>query len=339
MLHRIARAVGWQGGARGPQDSQPLVSAGFGAESESTHRQWTEQEARPRAPRVRILVPTEPPITEPEDDEFDEESAGAAGGRGDVRMHEHVGGDAAAHAGFARDHGVLATVPEEDEEELDGGHEDGMHEEPVGDAAAPTGFCRDHRGKLQSAWELCEDVAGQGHEAEDGEDEADHVLHAGAETVPVPVRPQARWRPLSETPWPADRQVSGELELRGSARRRRPSDRQVQATCTIQHGAMTFRSAMSPGAEMVVLAQVPVSDVVATIVPDQTRKFSICIPEDIDSTQVWCCARNQVKRDEWLAVLHRLGVDLYREDDDGEMRLVRQGVQAQPGRTDLSLPG
>ena len=96
MLHRIAHAVGWQGGARGPQDSQPLVSAGVGAESESTHRQWTEQEARPRAPRVRIPVPTEPPITEPEDDEFDEESAGAAGGRGDVRMHEHVGGDDAS---------------------------------------------------------------------------------------------------------------------------------------------------------------------------------------------------------------------------------------------------
>ena len=86
---------------------------------------------------------------------------------------------------------------------------------------------------------------------------------------------------------------------------------------------------------MAVLAEVPVSDIVATIVPDQTRKFSICNPEDIDSTQVWCCARDQVKRDEWLAVLHRLGVDLYREDDDGQIRRVRQGVQAQPGRTDL----
>ena len=29
------------------------------------------------------------------------------------------------------------------------------------------------------------------------------------------------------------------------------------------------------------------------------------------------------------------GVDLYREDDDGQIRRVRQGVQAQPGRTDL----
>ena len=100
---------------------------------------------------------------------------------------------------------------------------------------------------------------------------------------------------------------------------------------------MTFRSAMHPGAEMVRLTDVPVSDIIVTIVPDQARKFSICNPVDIDSTQVWCCARDQVKRDEWLAVLHRLGVDLYHEDDDGQIWLVRQGVQAQPGRTDLLL--
>ena len=38
---------------------------------------------------------------------------------------------------------------------------------------------------------------------------------------------------------------------------------------------------------MAVVAQVPVSDFVVTIVPDQTRKFSICNPEDIASTQVF----------------------------------------------------
>ena len=53
---------------------------------------------------------------------------------------------------------------------------------------------------------------------------------------------------------------------------------------------------------MAVLAEVPVSDIVATIVPDQTRKFSICYPELIDSSQVWCCAQDQSTRDEWLAV-------------------------------------
>ena len=103
----------------------------------------------------------------------------------------------------------------------------------------------------------------------------------------------------------------------------------------IQHGVMTFRSALRPGAEMAVVAQVPVSDFVVTIVPDQTRKFSICNPEDIDSTQVWCCAKDQVNRNKWLAILHRLGVDLYCEYGDGQIQLVRQGVQAQPGHTDL----
>ena len=86
---------------------------------------------------------------------------------------------------------------------------------------------------------------------------------------------------------------------------------------------------------MAVLAEVPISDIVATIVPDQTRKFSICSgPEHIDRTQVWCCAKDQEYRNKWLAVLHRLGVDLYCEFGGGEIRCVRQGVQAQTGRTD-----
>ena len=100
------------------------------------------------------------------------------------------------------------------------------------------------------------------------------------------------------------------------------------ATCTIQHGVMTFHRAEQSGAETALLAAVPVSDLVATIVPDQTRKFSICNPEDIDGSQVWCCAKDQVNRDKWLAVLHRLGVDLYCEDDDGVTWRVRPGVQA-----------
>ena len=206
---------------------------------------------------------------------------------------------------------------------------DCMHEHLVGDAATHAGFCRDHRGKLQSVWELCEDVA---QDAQDGgEDEADQVFRAAAETVPT--RPQAQGQPSAETPWPADILVTGPLELRLRATRKSSSDK--RATCTIQHGIMTFSSALRPRAELAVLLEVPVSDIVATIVPDQTRKFSICYPELIDSSQVWCCAQDQSTRDEWLAVLHRLGVDLYREDDDGQIRRVRQGVQAQPGRTDL----
>ena len=189
----------------------------------------------------------------------------------------------------------------------------------AGDAVTQAGFCRDHRGKLQSVWELCEDVAD--HKEEDGEDEAGQ--QAQGQLLPETPLPGV-------TPWPADRLVSGALELRASATRRRPSD--MKATCTIQHGVMTFRSALHPGAEMVTLAEVPVSDIVATVVPNQTRKFSICNLEHIDSTQVWCCAKDQEKRDKWLNVLHRLGVDLYREDDDGDIQLVRQGVQVLPGR-------
>ena len=205
-----------------------------------------------------------------------------------------------------------------------------MHEHLVVDPAEAAGFCRDHRGKLQSVWELCEDVA---QDAQDGgEDEADQVFRAAAGTVPT--RPQAQGLPLAETPWPADRIVSGPLELRGSATRRRPSDR--KATCTIQHGVITFYDPAETGAEAVILAREQVSSIVATIVPDQTRKFSICSGlELIDSTQVWCCAKDQADRNQWLAVLHRLGVDIYFEDSDGEIRRVRQGVQAKPGRTDV----
>ena len=197
-----------------------------------------------------------------------------------------------------------------------------MHEHLVGDAATHAGFCRDHRGKLQSVWELCEDVA---QDAQDGgEDEADQVFRAAAETVPA--RSQAQGLPLVETPWPADRIVSGPLELRGSATRRTRLDRKVE--CTIQNGVMTFCEPAETGTEAVVLAREQVSGIIVTIVLDQTRKFSICNPEDIDGSQVWCCAKDQVNRDKWLAVLHRLGVDLYCEDDDGVTWRVRPGVQA-----------
>ena len=231
----------------------------------------------------------------------------------------------------------------------------GLQRPRVQQSATPeacAGFCRDHRGKLQSVWELCEDVAPEDcNDVQDADQdaEADDFLLAAAETRghqnrvhrgARPARAQAQAPPLaaSETPGPADRIVTGPLELRlsATATRRRTSHR--PATCTIQHGVMTFliRRAEQSGAETALLAAVPVSDIVATIVPDQARKFSICYPEDIDSSQVWCCARDQERRDKWLDDLHRLGVDLYREDDDGEIPLVRQGVQVQPGRTDLS---
>ncbi|MGB1606323.1 MAG: hypothetical protein ACPIOQ_77055, partial [Promethearchaeia archaeon] len=227
----------------------------------------------------------------------------------------------------------LSPVPEEDDGEDDeesaagvtAGRGDCLHEHQAGNAATHAGFCRDHRGKLQSVWELCEDVAPQDaqaarQQAQPMRQQAPITNRAIAQAQPVASYPQAQGRLLSETPWPADRLVYGPLELRGSARRRSSLDREVM--CTIQHGKMTFRSTMHPGAEMAemaVLAEVPISGVDVTIVPDQTRKFSISSgPENIDRTQVWCCAKDQEYRNKWLAVLHRLGVDLYCEYGGGE---------------------
>ena len=269
MLQRFARAVGWQDGARGSQDSQLLVPAGRVEAPGSTHRQVNEDNENAR-PRVR----------------------------------------------FMRDIAdIMATVPEDDEE-AGAGQGDSMHEHLLGDAATAQGWCRDHRGKLQSVYELCEGVA-QDAPANAREYQDDGVNRAGAQARPA--RPQAQEQLLSETPWPAGRLVSGPLELRG-ATHRTASDR--QASCTIQHGVMTFRSALRPGAEMAVVAQVPVSDFVVTIVPDQTRKFSICNPEDIASTQVWCCATDQVARNKWLAVFHCMGVPLWADYGDGIFRSV-----------------
>ena len=305
MLRRFARIVGWQHGARGSQESQMMDPDGPGEAEDSTHSQLSQQNTRLQRPRVQ------------QSDSMVERSR------------------------------ILATVPEADELEV-------LHEDDPVVRAAPrvpfpattpeahAGFCRDHRGKLQSVWELCEDVAPEDcNDAQDADQdaEADDVLLAAAETRgdqnrvrrgARPARTQAQAPPLaaSETPGPADRIVTGPLELRlsATATRRRTSHR--PATCTIQHGVMTFHRAEQSGAETALLAAVPVSDIVATIVPDQTRKFSICNPEDNDSSQVWCCAKDQVNRDKWLAVLHRLGVDLYCEDDDGVTWRVRPGVQA-----------
>ena len=269
-----------------------------------------------------------------------EEDEKAAGCHGDL-IHEHLIDDATRQTGFCRDHrGKLQSMWELCEDEAQDAqdcgkeclHEDLIHEHLIDDATRQTGFCRDHRGKLQSMWELCEDEAQDAQDCgkECLKDEVDQHFRSAAETRGDPnfgvnrLGAQARQREQ-----PADRLMSGALELRGSVRRRTSSDK--QAICTIQHdGVITFRGALRPDAGIVVLAEVPVSDIIVTIVPDQTRKFSICYPEDIDSTQVWCCAKNQKDRDKWLTVLHRLGVDIYCECGDGEIERVRHGVQAPP---------
>ena len=101
---------------------------------------------------------------------------GARGGQGGARSSHESQPNARPRAQPSDLH-LLATVPEDDEESA-AGHGDCMHEHLVGDAATHAGFCRDHRGKLQSVWELCEDVA---QDAQDGgEDEADQIFRAAA---------------------------------------------------------------------------------------------------------------------------------------------------------------
>ena len=312
MLNHIARAVGWRYGAQGSPELQLLVPRDFGQAADSTHRQQPEPNR------------TSATSTRPRD--------------------EHSCSDSDFRLG-------LATVPEDDEDDSvdsTGGHGDCMQEHLEQPNA---GFCRDQRGKLQSVWELDDDFSQDA--------EADQALYAAARTRGYqnaqvnragsqaqamrlqgsidsragsrerPAQPPAQGQLLSETPWPAEREVFGPLELRGSARRRSRQDTEIM--CKIQHGVMSF--GRSDGA---MLAEVSVSKVIVTIVPDQTRKFSICSGiEHIRRTQVWCCAKDQVNRNKWLAILHRLGVDLYCEYGDGQIQLVRQGVQAQPGHTDL----
>ena len=133
--------------------------------------------------------------------------------------------------------------------------------------------------------------------------------------------------PLPATPWPADQAVSGRLQLRASGTRRRLSDRRV--VCVIDRGTMAFQDDPSPhpgGTRE--LAQVAMSDIMVTVLPDQTRKFSICGGLAYrDSTEVWCCFKEQGARNQWLAVLHQMGLDLYCDFGGGDIRRVRRGVQ------------
>ena len=116
--------------------------------------------------------------------------AGARGGQGGARSSHESQPNARPRAQPSDLH-LLATVPEDDEEPA-GGHGQCMNEHLVGDPATHTGFCRDHRGKLQSVWELCEDVA---TDAQDGvEDEDEQVFRAAVGTVPA--CPQAQGQPL-----------------------------------------------------------------------------------------------------------------------------------------------
>ena len=141
--------------------------------------------------------------------------------------------------------------------------------------------------------------------------------------------------PWSATPWPAGRLAGGFLELRGGSRSER---RRKSALCTIQDGILSFRSDPRCGEDDVLLAAMNVKDIVVTVFRDAPRQFVIssCLDPAFHErtlfrhTRIHCMASSQEARNKWLAVLHRTGVHLHGEMEDGSIRRVRQGVpQAQ----------
>ena len=137
--------------------------------------------------------------------------------------------------------------------------------------------------------------------------------------------------PWSAMPWPGERLAAGFLELRGGSR---PERRSKSALCTIQDGILSFRSDPRTGEFDLVLAAVNVKDIVVTVFRNAPRQFVIssCIDPAFHErtlfrhTRIHCMASSQVARNKWLAVLHRMGVHLHGEMEDGSIRRVRQGV-------------
>ena len=136
---------------------------------------------------------------------------------------------------------------------------------------------------------------------------------------------------LPATPWPAGRLAGGFLDLRGGSR---PDRRSKSALCTIQDGILSFRSDPRSGEDDMVLVAVNVKDIVVTVFRNAPRQFVIssCLdPAFHESTlfkhtRIHCMASSQEARNKWLAVLHRTGVHLHGEMEDGSIKRVRQGV-------------
>ena len=137
--------------------------------------------------------------------------------------------------------------------------------------------------------------------------------------------------PWSATPWPAGRLAGGFLELRGGSR---PDRQSKSALCTLQDGILSFRSDPRTGEDAMLLAAMDVKDVVVTVFRDAPRQFVIssCLDPAFHErtlfrhTRIHCMASSQEARNKWLAVLHRTGVHLHGEMEDGSIKRVRQGV-------------
>ena len=137
--------------------------------------------------------------------------------------------------------------------------------------------------------------------------------------------------PWSAIPWPPGRLAGGCLELRGGSRPNRSSK---SALCTIQDGILSFRSDPRSAEDDRVLATTNVKDIIVTVFRNAPRQLVIssCIDPAFHErtlfrqTRIHCMASSQEARNKWLAVLHRAGVHLHGEMEDGSIRRVRQGV-------------
>ena len=137
--------------------------------------------------------------------------------------------------------------------------------------------------------------------------------------------------PWSAVPWPAGRLAGGFLELRGGSR---PDRQSKSALCTLQDGILAFRSDPRTGEDAVLLAEMDVKGIVVTVFRNAPRQLVIssCLDPAFHErtlfrhTRIHCMASSQEARNKWLAVLHRAGVHLHGEMEDGSIQRVRQGV-------------
>ena len=125
-------------------------------------------------------------------------------------------------------------------------------------------------------------------------------------------------RPPMREAWPAEREARGLLTLRDSP----DHSGSLRAMCLIQNGVLTFSLAPIPvssrtrGAreanETKVVAQVPVKDLAVGLQRGRTNMFIVATRHQHKIYDEICCfADDQQKRNKWIAVFRRLGVDIH----------------------------
>ena len=209
--------------------------------------------------------------------------------------------------------GALYTVPEEDE----------AAEEEAGSAGTDPGDWR----HLQHSFSDASTGAKSKQEAAAGPAGAAGRRADSGAGSPA----SSSETPWSAVPWPAGRLAGGFLELRAGSR---PDRQSKSALCTLQDGILAFRSDPRTGEDAVLLAEMDVKGIVVTVFRNAPRQLVIssCLDPAFHErtlfrhTRIHCMASSQEARNKWLAVLHRAGVHLHGEMEDGSIKRVRQGV-------------